>query len=201
MLTIRSPQMAVFAEDSAARFLQGALAHVRRYFPAQCIAVGDNAVVFFLKQGIRRAQDYGFESEYDILRFLNLIFSLGSDFDQVAKYAWMQPYLSEMREMSPTTRMDALMEELTLQLEPVTTAEPGEAAPPEVPSSTGEEEFDGIVWKDDWDPNYVPVSIEPEVEPWERGPAPGTVPVEPWTDDDDWQEDAVEAAIEEESGR
>jgi hypothetical protein len=194
MLIIREPQMAALAEDLCHRFEDRAFDHVQRYFPQQCDAVGESATRYYVAEGIHRARRYGLESEYDLLRFINLIFAFGSDFDSRAEHAWMLEFLNDS-ELWPTARMDALMAALLPETEPQEIVE--EPAPEEYVGESEEEEFDGIVWEDDNDPNYVPVSIEPEIEPWERGPAPGTVPMEPWEEEDDWQGEWIE---EEERG-
>ena len=126
-----------------------------------------------------------------MLRFLNLMFSFGCDFDIKAEYAWTRPWLDD-RETPPSVRMDALMEQFQALL---ACADAPEQAADETLEEAGE--FDGIVWEEDSGDVYITVSIVPEIEPWERGPAPGTVPMEPWEDEDDWQPDWVE---EEDSG-
>ena len=194
MLTIREPQMAALAEDLVRRFEDRAVEHVRRYFPQQCEAVGESATRYYVTDGIQRARRYGLESEYDLLRFLNLIFGFGSDFDSRPEHTWMVDFLKD-QDLWPTTRMDAVM--AALLETPEAPAEDEEESGAQTASDSDGEEFDGIVWDEDDDPNYVPVSFEPEIEPWERGPAPGTVPMEPWEDADDWQGEWIE---EEERG-
>jgi hypothetical protein len=194
MLIIREPQMAALSEDLIRRFEDRAFDHVQRYFPQQCDAIGESATRYYVAEGIHRARRYGLESEYDLLRFLNLTFAFGSDFESRPEHAWMLEFLNDSQ-LWPTARMDALMAAV---LEPPEAPAPVEEHPPEPATGDSEgQEFDGVVWEEDNDPNYVPVSIEPEIEPWERGPAPGTVPMEPWEEEDDWQGEWIE---EEERG-
>ena len=172
MLVIREAQIVALSRALRSRFEREALEHVKACFPEQCAELGEENAFHYVRQGLRRAKDYGFESQYDLLRFLNVTFSLGGDFDSSEVHAWMRPILTG-RDMAPSTRMDSLLQELYSRLIPgfESPDQPAGEAEPEANTR----EFDGIIWEDDSDPNYVPQSIAPTILPYERGPAPGSV--------------------------
>jgi hypothetical protein len=166
MLVIRKEQMAAFSRDLWVRFEWQALAHVRRCFPDHVRTLGEEDTMLRVQDGLRRAQNHGFESEHDLLRFLNVMFVLGVDFDSAEEYSWTREIL-ESRASSPSCRMDELMEEIYTRFLP---SQAVDEAP--VDESTAANEFDGIVWEDDYDANAPPQSIVPEITPYERGPHP-----------------------------
>ncbi len=175
MLVIREAQIVALSRALRSRFERESLGHVKACFPEQCAELGEENAFHYVQQGLRRAKDYGFESQYDLLRFLNVMFTLGADFDQSELHSWMRPILMG-RDMAPSTRMDFLLHELHSRLSPGHQSDgsdsPYESAGAEV---NGSREFDGIIWEDGGDPNYVPQSIAPTILPYERGPAPGSV--------------------------
>ena len=168
MLVIREAQIVALSRALRSRFEREALGHVKACFPEQCVELGEENAFHYVQQGLRRAKDYGFESQYDLLRFLNVMFTLGGDFDTSELHAWMRPILTG-RDMAPSTRMDALLHELHLRLSPGYQSD-GSESPDESAEANGPREFDGIIWEDDGDPNYVPQSIAPTILPYERGP-------------------------------
>jgi hypothetical protein len=163
MLIIRESQMAALRRDRIARFDYKALAHVRKYFPEQCAAVGDDIALAYVREGLARARSYGLISEYDLLRFLNVMFTLGSDFDSNRQYAWVRPVLDN-RAAPATTRMNEIMDEIFVRVFP---PEPSELPAASEPDPT---EFDGIVWGDSVPADYVPQSHVPEVQPYAPRP-------------------------------
>ena len=167
MLVIRESQMAALGRELLDQFALKALAHGREYFPELCADLGDVASLDYVRSALNRARAYGLESEYDLLRFLNVVFTLGSDFDSGEQYPWAQPILKNT-DAPATTRMDLLMEEIftrVLPSENESTDAPAVATQESVP-------FDGIVWEDEEDADYVPKSITPEVQPFQLPPFP-----------------------------
>lgn len=170
MLFIRPQQMAVLSESMFAHFEQSAVRHAKRCFPEQCAVLDDKLTLQYVQYGLAHARRYGFESEYDLLRFLNVMFTLGSDFETQSRYAWTLPFL-EGRDDPPGPRLDGLIEEINVRLGNRDAAPADETREHLTAESKA---FDGLVWEDDIDPNYEPVSIVPDIVPFQPRPVPGS---------------------------
>jgi hypothetical protein len=122
--------------------------------------------------GLVRARRYGLESEYDLLRFLNVMFFFGAELDPAEFGSYEEPPLVaailKSSDAPATTRMNLLMEEIFTRFSrsdaPSTE---GSASPPAEPPP-----FDGIEWKDDLPSDYKPQSITPQIEPFQLPPFP-----------------------------
>jgi hypothetical protein len=75
----------------------------------------DAEISDLVRWGIGRAKSYGFSTEQDISRFINLIFIFGKDFDKNADSAWVDKVLSD-ESLSVGAKMDALYLEAETQL-------------------------------------------------------------------------------------
>jgi hypothetical protein len=193
MLVLREEQIAIMARAVRARFADEAYEHLLRYFPDRCAALGKEAAIDEIRQGLKRARGYGFQSEYDLLRYLNLLFEFGEGFEQSQANAWALPYLDPTGR-PPTVRMDLLMAEAFERRYPI-------EVPNRLPAEAEEEgaEFDGMVWDDlGIDPSYVPQSIQPEYEPIPPrfGSPPEATPGGRGDEDDDDDDDDGEVAFE-----
>lgn len=169
MLVIRESQMAALGRSFVDQFAGKALAHVKEFFPQQIAGMGDTESLKVVHYGLQRARNYGLETESDQLRFLNVMFTLGRDFDSGQAHAWVRPILTNPA-FRPAARMNVLMEELFARLFP-------SASDNTAPASSASAQplpFDGIEWKDDLDSEYEPQSITPAVEPFARPPFPFT---------------------------
>ena len=197
MLVIREEQLAVLSRSLYECFVSRSCEHVRHYFPDRCLALGNPGTLDEVRDGLRRGISYCFETQYDLLRFLNLIFEFGMDFERNDANTWARPHLESGR--SPTFRMDVLMEEAYRKLNPEKEAGLAEE-PAEAPG-----EFDGIVWGDTGVPSdYVPQSVQPTYEPIARPPAPGSMSAEEfaakYTDrDEDELENATRFSADEDN--
>ncbi|BDC52150.1 hypothetical protein F183_A44650 [Bryobacterales bacterium F-183] len=190
MLHLRREQLAVLTRAMHARFDYTAYQHVCRYFPEQREALGKKGTMHLVRDGLSQARTYGFVSQYDLLRFLNLVFTYGSGFEYKEEYAWTIPYLAD-ESRAPNVRMDLLMYEACHRQYP--DLYPLEDAPEFGPEPRPEEsaEAEGQIEDEDvggpdvliWDATptpdtYVPESVQPEILPYTPPPRPGTVPLE-----------------------
>ena len=82
MLTIRKEQMEVFDNYMLSRFESNVLADLKRTFPAKCEEQGDEAARAAIHDGIQRAAGYGVAIEYDVERFVFLMYFLEPAFDR-----------------------------------------------------------------------------------------------------------------------
>jgi len=186
MLVIRNEQLRVFSNDLRARFEQEACGHVQQYFPMRCAALGQRRTLDVVRDGLGRAERYGFQTRYDLLRYLNLLFEFSPEFESVEAFAWARPYLDQANQ-TPTLWMDRLMNEALRCMAPLQPLAPSADEADE----DGLSEFDGLVWNADPVPaDYVPKSITPELLP----PLSGSDDI----DDDEPEEESEEEEEEEE---
>jgi hypothetical protein len=130
MLIIRREQMEVFRLARERRFEERALAHLKDHLPERCAVLGDAAVRETIRNALGKARHYGFEEEYDILRLLNLMYTLGFEFDSDARYPWARETL-EMPDLRPRARMDLLVQQAMDTLRPSAAAEQSDWLPHE----------------------------------------------------------------------
>lgn len=80
-LELREAQLEAFTLRARGGFEARALVHLRRFFPAQCEALGEAETREVLALGVARAASYGFVTEVEVCKYLNLMFSFGREFD------------------------------------------------------------------------------------------------------------------------
>ena len=81
-----------------ARFDYDACEHVQRFFPERCAVLGKQGTMEWVRGGLKRARGYGFESHYDLLRYLNLFFHFRRRIRARAKpTAWALPFVEGER--------------------------------------------------------------------------------------------------------
>src|SRR5690348_8657045 len=88
LLVIRDEQMLMLSRSLLLRFNQEAFEHVHRYFPERCADLGKAESMEWVRDGLERARTFGFESRPDLLRYLNLLFEFGREFERSEDYAW-----------------------------------------------------------------------------------------------------------------
>jgi hypothetical protein len=84
MLKIRDAQIEVFRRRGRDHFVEQMLAHIREFWSAQSARFTDGEVRQSVRQGLQQAERYGIILEYDVARFIVLMYALGFDYDQMA---------------------------------------------------------------------------------------------------------------------
>jgi hypothetical protein len=87
MLIIREEQLRVLGEYARADLEARMLAHLARFFPARCAALGEQETRSLIAHGVERAKRYSLDTEAEICKYLNLMFSFGRDFDTEQDWA------------------------------------------------------------------------------------------------------------------
>lgn len=95
MLTIRREQMKVFRKQRYERFLDRLARHARRFFPEQTNDLDGEALRRVCRSLVLRGSRYGFETERDLCKFLNVAFVFGEEFDEDPHLPWTRPYLED----------------------------------------------------------------------------------------------------------
>jgi hypothetical protein len=108
MLVIRREQMKALSAPKLKAFEDRMLLHLRKFFPGECDALGEEKTRAVIRYGIDRAQGHGFKSGRDISRYLNLIFTFGHDFDKDPDLAWASETLRRVGTMPPGELMNRL---------------------------------------------------------------------------------------------
>lgn len=105
MLKIRQEQMDVLASVQLRRFEQEAIAHIHEFWSDQAKGQGDEGVRALVDHAMQRTDAYSIEEEVDVLRYINLMYSLGAEFD--IDLPWAAEILAS-EDRSGTLRVDEL---------------------------------------------------------------------------------------------
>jgi hypothetical protein len=88
MLKIRKEQMDILGEYMLKKFEDYMVAHLRQRFTEQLQDTTDEALRTIVQKGISKAKCYDIRIEYDVERYIDLMFILGDGFDTAEKTLW-----------------------------------------------------------------------------------------------------------------
>jgi len=108
MLTIRPAQIKVFSQTEVAKFEEWMIVHLKKYFPVQCRAAGEQQLRTIIRTGIDRATVYEISSQRDVCKYIDLMVVLGRDFDTDRRFPWAAEILA--KRCDSTSKMSALFE-------------------------------------------------------------------------------------------
>jgi len=112
MLTIRDEQMQVFGPVAERRFERDMRDLFVQYYPREARqAGGPEAMLQWVRTGIRSCREAGYASQYQIGRWLALTMMLGAGFARDPQLPWVGRRLDPLEEPDPTARMDNLFSE------------------------------------------------------------------------------------------
>ena len=80
-MTIRPEQMGVFAQIERQKFQDWIVDHLRRFFPKQCAAAGEQGLRRIVLDGIERAAGHGIKSRSGVCKYIDLMVLLGREFE------------------------------------------------------------------------------------------------------------------------
>jgi hypothetical protein len=149
MLVIRTVQMDVLRQARWREFTNAAIRHCRQHFPEMCAWLGEQDTPATVSAALQQAAAYGFEDARDLLKFLNLTFTFGPQFDQLP---WAEEILTDP-DYLPGTRIDVLTAAAIQELTPP-------AAEDALPDGDVEPEHAGGF--DGWTP-VAPAPVPPPV--------------------------------------
>ncbi len=109
-LVIRAEQMRALEEAQVDRFAEELVIHFQAFAPAQCRAMGRDAVLHTTSIGLRNARDHGFLHRGAARFYVETMFMLGSQFDTDPQYRSVVRALFEAGEADETERADRLYE-------------------------------------------------------------------------------------------
>lgn len=108
MLVMREAQMTTFEQVAIHNFENRLLEHLKEFFPRHCEILGDEQVRKVIRLGIERAGQYDLTSERNVDLYVNLMFMLGSYFDQDPQLPWAAKILTDKDILNSNTRADRL---------------------------------------------------------------------------------------------
>jgi hypothetical protein len=117
MLTISRTQMEALSRAFVESFRERAAAHVAKAFPEAAACLGDSSVHASVDEAIAQAGKYGIETEFDIVRFLNLIYRLGFAFYKDPKHDWAVALLTDPQN-PPGQRLELVFAQLRFRAGP-----------------------------------------------------------------------------------
>src|SRR5690242_5578687 len=108
MLKIRPEQLAAYSQAEVDRFTEWMMSHLKRFFPRECKALGDDRLKETIQFGIWRAASYGIGTKRDVCKYIDLVVILGRDFDKDEKLPWAGEILKSQTQ--PRTKIETLHE-------------------------------------------------------------------------------------------
>lgn len=109
MLIIRREQKGAFPKAVEENLECRLVAHVQRVFPQRCEQMGEPAVRERVRKGMAAARQWGIEGQYDVSRYVDLLFLLGPDFGTDDGCPWARPILADPA-LAVGARLDKLYE-------------------------------------------------------------------------------------------
>jgi hypothetical protein len=87
--------MQVLAQQMAEHFVSRVYEHVTKTHAGLVQSTPEDAVRQSIRAGIRRAGTYGIRAEYDVVRFIDLMYLLSPDFDSDPTTLWVHRLLDD----------------------------------------------------------------------------------------------------------
>jgi hypothetical protein len=168
MLIIRHEQMRVL---SFALFERWMAPHLHQHFPEECARIGDGLLRDLIARGIAKARVYGFTSEPDICRYIDLMVVLGPDFDADPRFPWAADILNSAAFSNPGLRIEMLHQaalNYLRRIENPADFPPEEEAAEFAPAE--EEEEEEAPEEEEEREEEAPAEEQPEEEPEQREP-------------------------------
>jgi len=119
MLTIHSSQMDRLSRAALEEWL---LAHVLRFFPRHCAALGREGVRGAVQRAVALARKLGFTGDYEIVNYVDLTFMFGLEFHRRPGYEWAARILNLGPTVDPRERMERLYQEALAYLKALSVA-------------------------------------------------------------------------------
>jgi len=109
MLTIRKEQMELLNRYMLRQFEKRMEKHLQTMADATKRAVPAGELPQFIRDGFKKASDYGVRDQADVQRFLEFAYLNGQDFDARPEMSWTRKIL-EQKKLSGTEKMNQLEE-------------------------------------------------------------------------------------------
>ena len=97
MLIIRDLQMQVLGEAQLHAFGKDTVEMLRAQFSAACAQFSDTELRDTVALALRKAREHGITARADILRYINVMYTLGCDFEDDPDYPWAREIMRHPR--------------------------------------------------------------------------------------------------------
>jgi hypothetical protein len=114
LLGMRREQLAAFSEVEFRKFEDWMVAHLNRFFPRECRAMGEAKLRGTVRYGIQRAAAYGLKAKRDVCKYIDVMIVLGNDFDKDKRHGWAREILG--RRADAGARVQTLVSAARLRL-------------------------------------------------------------------------------------
>jgi hypothetical protein len=111
MLKIRDSQLRAFFLALGGPFTARAIAHVNKAFPERCRELGEEGVRASIDVCQERGWRYGLEDDDELMHYLEVMYTLGFDFDEDPRYPWAREILCDAA-LGPETRAELLIQQM-----------------------------------------------------------------------------------------
>jgi hypothetical protein len=109
IFTIRKDQMAALTKVEARTVGNRTLDHIRKTYPKEFNALGEDKIQEVIRHGAKRVAKYGFKGNPDVLKFIEVMVLFGRDFDSDPQLPWAAQILRKRKK--PAVKITALHEE------------------------------------------------------------------------------------------
>ncbi len=107
-MIIRNEQITTFKHAALENFDQGEAERRKESFPKHCESMGDDALLKMIRLGRERASGYGLKSVRSVRVYLDLMFMLGSHFDNDPQLPWAARVLGAKEPRNEEKRLEVL---------------------------------------------------------------------------------------------
>ncbi len=118
-MIIRDAQVKVLEQAAVENFVFEMANHCREFSPHLTKTLDDEQLEAAVRQGIKKAESYGFDQRGPVRFYLDLMIVFGSGFDTDPQYPWAKEMLAPVEEIPQMQRSEALHEKTTDYLEKV----------------------------------------------------------------------------------
>jgi hypothetical protein len=106
--------LSMFSEAEVRKFENWMAAHLAKFFPRECAALGESKLLATIQYGIRQAARHGLTVKRDVCKYIDVMIVLGPDFDTDKGYPWAAELLK--RRSTADEKARAIIEAAKLQM-------------------------------------------------------------------------------------
>lgn len=110
MVSISKTQLGEFSAQARQSFEDRLVRHLQDAFPTRYAELGEFGARAAIRAGCSRAPGYGLRSERNVARFVDLMVTVGADFDSSPATPWAREILTD-DDLTPDEKLEELFDE------------------------------------------------------------------------------------------